>query len=147
MSFEDIKDIVNQGLGNIEKTGQAIVDSIRERVPTELGQDQIADLGSEPEVPQVAVYVPETYDQVSNANYGESNFANENQNQTEHPLPEITYYNSSGLKADISGNTIRNSDGTYTDREGHTIMADENGEPIMAQDAPEFYDWYKPEKA
>ncbi|MEN6411985.1 MAG: hypothetical protein ABFC84_04345, partial [Veillonellales bacterium] len=50
MSF--VEDMVNQFMVNIGKSGQAIADSIREHVPTELGQDQIVDLGSEPEVPQ-----------------------------------------------------------------------------------------------
>ena len=91
-------------------------------------------------MPKVQVNVPSEYDDISNENYGTSNFGSTETPQQE--LPEINYYNSEGLKSDIDGNAITNSDGTYTDKDGHTIMADENGKPIMPQDAPEYYDWY-----
>lgn len=57
---------------------------------------------------------------------------------------KIINYNKDGLVSGIDGKPEKNQDGTFTDREGHTIMSDEKGEPIKAEDAPEYYSWYKP---
>ena len=121
------------------------IEWIKSKIPDSLGADQVVSTDEAPEVPQVAVNVPQNYDQVSNANYGPSRFASSE--PPARPLPQPTYYNSAGLKSDINGNAIMNSDGTYTDREGHTIMSDKNGNAIMPADAPEYYSsWYQPPK-
>jgi hypothetical protein len=106
--------------------------------PAEIGVDQIAKFEEKPEVPVVGVYVSPNYD-LGNSGTTESSPGSYQQ-------PQVTYINAAGLKSDINGNAIMNPDGTYTDKDGHTIMSDEHGYAIMPKDAPQYYVWYKPEK-
>lgn len=109
--------------------------------PTDLSADQKTpdDQGI---VPTVETVVPSEYIKTSNKMFGNSNFYSTE--STKIKLPEVPHFNDAGLKSDMVGRAEMNDDGTYTDREGHIIMSDEKGYPIMPKDAPKYYSWYKP---